>query len=176
MTIYSPRSEEEQGAQRTFSERVVKVRRVSKVVKGGRRFSFTALVVVGDGQGQVGVGLGKGKEVPDAVRKGTAIARKSLISVPLKGNTIPQSIFVKFGAAKVFLKPASPGTGIIAGGGVRAVMEASGVRDVLTKSLGSSNPINVVAATLKALTLLRNPVEEKPKETVSLQEARTQSG
>ena len=138
-------------------ERVVQIRRVAKVTKGGGNLSFTALVVVGDGKGQVGVGLGKAKAVPDAVRKGTTIARKDMSSIVLKKTTVPHEVVSKFGAAKVLLKPAAAGTGIIAGGGVRATMEAVGVKDVLSKTFGSSNPINIVKATIQGLRSLRDP-------------------
>jgi len=143
-----------------LNDKLISINRVAKVLKGGKHLRFSALVVSGDGQGHVGVGLGKANEVPIAISKASATARKNLIVVPMAGSTIPYEIRVKFGAADVLLKPASPGTGIIAGGSVRAVLEAAGVRDILTKSMGSSNKINVAKATILALTQLKNPQEE----------------
>src|SRR3954467_3377323 len=142
-----------------LQERVVEINRVAKVVKGGRRFSFTALVVVGDEKSVVGVGYGKANEVPLAIQKGVERAKKNLFSVPMKGTTITHQVIGVYGAGRVFLKPASEGTGVIAGGGVRAVLELAGIRDVLSKSLGSQNPINLVKATITALENLRRPEE-----------------
>jgi small subunit ribosomal protein S5 len=140
-------------------EKVVFINRCAKVVKGGRRFSFSALAVVGDGKGKVGIGYGKANEVPDAIKKGTANAHKHMVRVKLKGDTISHDVFGQYDGGKVLLKPASPGTGLIAGGGVRAVLEAAGVKNVLTKSMGSSNHIAVVNATLAALQQLRSGEE-----------------
>jgi len=148
---------EELEAKAELTEKLIHVNRVAKVVKGGKNLSFSALVAVGDGNGQVGIGMGKAKEISQAIQKAGAVARKNLATIPLAGTTIPHEITVKYGAAKVLLKPASPGTGVIAGGSIRAVLEVAGIQDILTKSLGSCNPINVVKATMDALTQLREP-------------------
>lgn len=142
-----------------FDERVIDIKRVAKVIKGGRRFAFRTVVIVGDNNGRVGVGIGKSRGVPDSIRKGSDRAKKTMKKVALSGTTIPHPVTARYGGAKVMLKPASPGTGVIAGGSVRAVLEAAGVRDILTKSQGSANLLNVAMATMAALEMLRSPQE-----------------
>ena len=155
-----------------LEERVVQINRVAKVHKGGRTFRFSAVVVVGDGAGHVGVGLGKAGEVPEAIRKGVEDAKKKLISVPLHGTTIPHEVTQEFSAARVMLRPASQGTGVIAGGSVRAVMEAAGVRDILTKIHGSTNPVNVVRATFEALRHMKSPQQVADKRGLPVEQLR----
>jgi len=156
-----------------LNDKLISINRVAKVVKGGKRLSFSALVVTGDGEGHVGIGVGKANEVPSAIAKAGAIARKNLIKVPLEGHTIPHEIIAKFGAARVLMKPAAPSIGIIAGGSIRAIMEAAGVKSVLTKSLGSSSKINNAKATILGLSQLRHPKEEVARRlaTVETKEA-----
>lgn len=158
--------ENEEGEE--LDERVVHIARTAKVVKGGRRFAFRAVVVVGDNNGRVGIGIGKAPGVPEAIRKGSERARKNMRPIPLAGTTIPHEVSMRYSAAKVILRPASPGTGVIAGGGVRAVLEAAGIRDILTKSLGSSNVLNVIKATMKALEQLKDPEAEAERRGVPM--------
>ena len=155
-----------------LTERVVRISRVAKVVKGGRHLRFNAVVVVGDGEGHVGIGMGKADAVPEAVRKGAVKARANMIEVPLNGSTIPHDIVSKYGASQVMLKPAAPGTGVIAGGSVRAVVELAGVRDILTKSRRSNNPVNVVKATFEGLKKLRLPEEEFARRRRTVEEVK----
>jgi small subunit ribosomal protein S5 len=169
---YSRQNSDDQELQ----ERVVQINRVSKVGKGGRSFSLSTLVVVGDGKGRVGVGMGKASEVPEAIRKGVEAAKKSMVLVQLNGDTIPHEIVQDYKAAKVMLRPAAPGTGVIAGGGVRAVLEVAGVKNVLTKSLGSRNKINVVRATWEALQQLRSLEQEARRRDMTPVELRRRMG
>jgi small subunit ribosomal protein S5 len=167
-----PRRERERDEDREeLDERVVDIKRVAKVIKGGRRFAFRTVVVVGDNKGRIGIGIGKSRAVPDSIRKGSEVARRQMLKVSLSGTTIPHPVVAEYGGARVLLRPASPGTGVVAGGGVRAVLEAVGVRDVLSKSQGSNNVLNVTMATLEALQQLRTPQEMagiRGKETADL--------
>ena len=166
------RRQDEDSDEQHLVERVVRISRVAKVVKGGRHLSFNAVVVVGDEQGNVGIGMGKADAVPDAVRKGAVKARSNMIEVPLKGSTIPHDIVSKYGGSVVMLKPAAPGTGVIAGGAVRAVVELAGVRDILTKSRRSNNPVNVVKATFEGLKKMRLPEVEIAKRRQFVEEVK----
>ncbi len=157
----------EQSTGGELEERVVHINRCSKVVKGGRNFHFTALVVVGDRNGRVGIGFGKANEVPEAIRKGGELARRSLTRVPMFGHTITHAVTAKFGAGRIMLRPAAPGTGVIAGGPMRAVLELAGVQDVLAKSLGSNNPLNVIHATMQGISMLRTKDEVLTKRSVN---------
>ena len=159
-----------------LTDKLIYINRVSKVLKGGKRLSFAALVVTGDGAGHVGVGVGKSNEVPEAINKAGAVARKHLIKVELTGNTIPYESRAKFGAADVLLKPAAPGIGIIAGGSVRAIVEAAGIKDILTKSLGSANKTNVAKAVILALSQLKNPKTEKIRRLRDITAAKSEGG
>jgi small subunit ribosomal protein S5 len=154
-----PRQRDRDEDREELDERVVDIKRVAKVIKGGRRFAFRTVVVVGDNKGRIGIGIGKSRAVPDSIRKGSEVARRQMVKVSLSGTTIPHPVVAEYGGARVLLRPASPGTGVVAGGGVRAVLEAVGVRDVLSKSQGSNNVLNVTMATLAALGQLRTPQE-----------------
>ena len=174
MTTNQNRQDRVDPSDLNLTEKVVQIRRVAKVVKGGRRLSFNAMVVIGDGDGHVGIGLGRATAVPDAVRKGTAIARKNLVRVSRRGNTVPHETIAHHGPARVLIKPASAGTGIIAGGAVRAVLEQAGIKDVISKCLGSRNPINVAKATVNGLAAMRDPaVEIARRKGISLSAAAT---